>query len=179
MVEKRELPNFKYVPDPIKAGVIIKKDAICQVCNEKTDYIYIGPFTSYEEIENICPWCIKYGLAVEKYEGEFYGVSYNADISQEEYSDELAYRTPSFDSCDSEVEWLIHCKDYCAFLGYVDWEDIMGIKEQINDDIEEIKDMFNLTQEELEKELSVNGFLKGFLFQCIKCGQYRLTVHTS
>lgn len=66
-----QLPNFKYNPDPIKLGVIIKEETLCPVCKETRDYVYEGPFFSEDDVEGICPWCIADGSAAEKCEGEF------------------------------------------------------------------------------------------------------------
>ncbi|WP_251652187.1 CbrC family protein [Paenibacillus glycanilyticus] len=66
-----ELPKFKYNPEPIKLEVIRKEESVCPVCSKEREYIYIGPFYSIEDVENICPWCIADGKAAEKYDGEF------------------------------------------------------------------------------------------------------------
>ena len=61
-METQTLPEFKYNPNALKLEIIIKREAVCPVCNEKREYVYDGPFYSEEEVEDICPWCIKDGF---------------------------------------------------------------------------------------------------------------------
>ncbi len=63
------------------------------MCNQQTEYVYEGPFYSEEEVENICPWCIASGNAAAKYDGEFQDSSLCGEVDDEEYIDELIYRT--------------------------------------------------------------------------------------
>jgi uncharacterized protein CbrC (UPF0167 family) len=67
----QSLPEFKYNPNALKLEIIVKGEAECPVCNKKREYAYEGPFYSAEEVEDICPWCIKDGSAAAKYDGEF------------------------------------------------------------------------------------------------------------
>ncbi|MEH6978944.1 CbrC family protein [Bacillus pseudomycoides] len=36
---------------------------------------------------------------------------------------ELIHRTPGYGGWQQEY-WLSHCNDFCAFIGYVEWEEI-------------------------------------------------------
>jgi len=63
-------PIFKYNPNAEGLGIIKKEKATCPVCGHDRDYVYTGPFYSVDEIEGICPWCIKDGSAAQKYDGE-------------------------------------------------------------------------------------------------------------
>ncbi|GGE06427.1 hypothetical protein GCM10011571_04460 [Marinithermofilum abyssi] len=37
----------------------------------RTPYVYNGPFYALENVEVICPWCIKNGAAAKKFDGSF------------------------------------------------------------------------------------------------------------
>ncbi|WP_458787851.1 CbrC family protein, partial [Vallitalea sediminicola] len=76
----------------------------------------VGPFYAIEEVENICPWCIKNGKASEKYDGMFQDDQSCDKVNKEEYLDELVHRTPGYCGWQQEY-WLSHCGDFCAFIG--------------------------------------------------------------
>jgi hypothetical protein len=172
--ERRELPSFKYNPGTIKARVIEERKAICPVCSKETNYVYVGPFYSREEVEGICPWCIKDGSAAKKYDGEFQDGCSCEEVDDVEYLDELIHRTPGYCGWQQE-SWLSHCGDFCAFIDYVGWKEIKDIEEELEEDIEQIKDNMGITQEEFEESLVNGGSHQGYLFRCVKCGKHRLT----
>lgn len=171
---REEIPSFKYNPDPIKARVIEKRKAVCPVCNKETQYVYVGPFFSKEEVENICPWCIKDGSAAKKYDGEFQDGCSCEEVESVEYLDELIHRTPGYFGWQQE-KWLSHCEDFCAFIDYVGWKEIKHIADELEDDIALIKDQMGMTQEEFEESFVNGGSHQGYLFKCVVCGKHRLT----
>ena len=170
-----ELPTFKYNPNAERLGIIKKEETSCPVCEQKQNYVYQGPFYCIDEVDGICPWCIKDGSAAKKYEGEFQD-SYSCDtVNNEEFLTELTTRTPGYSGWQQE-RWLSHCGDFCALKDYVGWLEIKDLKEELEDDLKEIKSEYNLTQEELEKYLVNNGGVQGYLFQCLHCKKHRLTI---
>jgi uncharacterized protein len=110
---QRNLPIFKYHSKPLETGMITNKNAICPVCNEKTGYVYEGPFFSVEEVENICPWCIKSGAAASKYNGEFQDAASCEEGFSKEQLEELILRTPGYSGWQQEY-WLTHCNDFVS-----------------------------------------------------------------
>lgn len=65
---KKELPFFKYYPDPLKTGEFETDETVtCECCGKETDVYYTGPFYSVEDIEYLCPECIANGKASKKY----------------------------------------------------------------------------------------------------------------
>ena len=84
------LPAFKYHPDPIKTGAF-KSDEIvtCECCDTDTSVYYSGPFYAVEEIEFLCPECIKSGSASKKFEGTFQDESSCDDVGDNEKLNEL------------------------------------------------------------------------------------------
>lgn len=90
------LPTFKYNPDPISLHVIKKEQTTCPVCEKVREYVYHGAFYTVEDVEGICPWCIKDGSAAKKYNGMFQDDASCDDVDEEKYIDELIYRTPGY-----------------------------------------------------------------------------------
>lgn len=66
------LPEFKYNLNLVENGIIARRTTICSSCNEKTEFVYEGPFYSIEDVEAICPWCVKSGKASQKYDGQLW-----------------------------------------------------------------------------------------------------------
>lgn len=173
--ENKELPVFKYHPEPLKTGAFIQGDIIeCDVCKRETNIYYESPFYSIDEIEHICPWCIADGSASKKFDGEFQDIACCDEVDNHKFIDELVHRTPGYHGWQQEY-WLAHCGDFCSFVGYVGWKEIveMGIEEEIEKDYLANGDM-NL--DDVKKYMKNNGSLQGYLFQCLKCGQHRLYV---
>lgn len=53
---KKELPFFKYHPNPLKTGTFeTDKTVICDCCGKETDIYYSGSFYSVEDVEYLCP----------------------------------------------------------------------------------------------------------------------------
>ena len=93
---KKELPFFKYHPDPLKTGTFeTDKTVICDCCGKETDIYYSGPFYSVEDVEYLCPECIANVKASKKFDGDFIDI-YFGEVSDEEKIDELTHRTPSY-----------------------------------------------------------------------------------
>ncbi|MBF8963192.1 CbrC family protein [Pontibacter sp. FD36] len=171
------LPLFKYNPHAEKLGIIKKENTSCPACERKREYVYNGPFYSEDQVKGICPWCIKDGTAASKYEGAFQDAESCEDVDKQEYLVELTTRTPGYSGWQQE-RWLSHCGDFCALKGYVGWQEIKYMKDELTKDLDEIKSDYNLTQEQLEKYLVNNGSLQGYLFECLHCGKHRITVDT-
>jgi uncharacterized protein CbrC (UPF0167 family) len=137
-VAKRDLPFFKYHPEPTLTGAF-ETDTIvtCDCCKEPTDIYYTGPFYAIDDIDVLCPWCIADGKAAKKFEGSFQD---NANVDEVDYPEkliELTEHTPGYRGWQQEY-WLAHCNDYCAFKGYVGWQEIEPVLNEfanIEDDL--------------------------------------------
>jgi uncharacterized protein CbrC (UPF0167 family) len=174
-MRNQEIPSFKYNPDPFKVGVFQKEKSTCPVCGKETDVVYCGPFFSTEDVENICPSCIKDGTAATKFNGEFQDSASCEYVDSEEFLDELVHRTPGYCGWQQEV-WLSHCSDFCQIVGVVGWNEIAHFENELRDEIDRITKEFNMTKDDLKKALIAGGSLQGYLFKCIKCGKMRLHV---
>lgn len=183
-VAGKEMPYFKYHPNPVETGVFESDNELeCDCCGKETPIYYTGPFYSVKEVEALCPWCIASGKAAKKFEGEFQdyssieGISADPSLSdtigyKKENIKELIERTPAYCSWQQGY-WLGHCDDLCAFVDYVGWA-------EIEDKLDEFADLdgdcekFGLLREDLPKYLRNNGSCQGYLFQCLTCKKYRL-----
>lgn len=163
-----ELPEFKYSPNAYKLDIIVKENIVCECCGEKREYRYDGPFYTEEEIEDICPWCIKNGKASEKFDGEFQDSASVDDVENESAIIEVSQRTPGFYAIQQE-NWLAHCNDLCAFIGYAKPELVKPI---IDDLIEDIEDN-GFDVDEVVKSLKKEE-LEGYVFQCLHCKKHRI-----
>ena len=170
-----ELPTFKYHPEPIKTRAFkTDKTVICDCCDSKIDVYYDGPFYSAEEVEFLCPNCIKSGKANEKFDGDFQDCASCDKVNDKEKLLELCYRTPGYTGWQQEY-WLAHCDDYCAFIGYVGWDEIMqmGIETEIEDDLSANSEYPIPT---VKQYLKIDGGMQGYLFRCLVCGKHRLHI---
>jgi hypothetical protein len=168
--------KFKYHPDPIKTGAFKNdKTVVCDCCGKETDVYYTHPFYAVGDIEALCPACIQSGAASEKYDGGEFQDSGNCDeVSDDDKLAELCERTPGYCGWQQEY-WLAHCDDYCAFVGYVGWKEIveMGLEAEIETDLEE-EDSHGFDAAEIKKYLTNEGHMQGYLFRCLHCGKHRL-----
>jgi uncharacterized protein len=171
---QENLPTFRYHPNPVANGVIKQESTRCPVCGENRPYVYVGPFYSEEDVNGICPWCIADGSAAAKYDGMFQDPAGCEAVSDTGRLLELTTRTPGFFGWQQE-DWLSHCDDFCAFIGYVGWLEIVNIAEDLREDIERIQREFGITFEQFKNSLVNNGTHQGYLFQCLHCGKHRLT----
>jgi uncharacterized protein CbrC (UPF0167 family) len=116
-----QLPSFRYHPDPVATGSVVRADEACSVCGEARGFLYGGPVYSRHDEELICPWCIADGSAHERYDAEFTDSEGLEDVPRD-VVDEVTQRTPGFSGWQQE-HWLSHCGDACAFVGMDDGDD--------------------------------------------------------
>ncbi len=165
------LPVFKYHPDPISTGAIIKSDTRCKCCGESRGYIYASNVYSTEElIKEICPWCIADGSAANKYKATFADDFYlrKAGINSSIILD-VTTRTPGFVSWQTE-QWLSHCDDACAFLGDATKIDVLSIA---NNHLPVVggEGIDNETMKIIAQNYVPNGSPAFYKFRCLHCDQ--------
>ncbi len=165
---KTPLPTFKYMPNPIQANIFETGEiVVCDCCEQEVEIYYTGGIYAVTEVEYLCPSCIHSGQAAEKFDGEFQQDLLNSElVNNETYTDEILHRTPGYASWQGN-NWVAHCTDYCAFIGYVGWDELveMGVTEKL-------EHFDGDTNEELAATLRNNGSHQGYLFQCLECQQY-------
>lgn len=107
-------------------------------------------------------------MVASKFDGEFQDPESTDHVSNPDKLDELIHRTPGYCGCQQEY-WIAHCDDYCAFVGYVGWEDFveMGIEDQ---------NLNGFEIEEVKECMDNEGGMQGYLFRCLHCGEHFLYV---
>ena len=169
----KELPQFRYYPDPVGTGAFEEGEAkTCPCCGKKsTVYYSILPYC-VENVENLCPLCISNGEAARKYDATFVqGAEWNGEPDKEK-DEELFCRTPGYISWQGEY-WLSCCDDYCAYLGTVGTRELkaMDIADEVFEEYEARNEF-----EDIREYLVKDGSLCGYLFRCLHCGKYHLWV---
>lgn len=118
-----------------------------------------------------------YQMAVlqKKFNGEFQDYELVGDVSDSAKLDELIHRTPGYSGWQQEY-WYSHCDDFCAFVGYVGWNDIveMGIDKEIEETYDSHICSFFL--DDVKKYMRNNGSMQGYLFKCLHCGKHFIYV---
>ena len=169
----KDLPFFKYHPDPLETGSFEEgEEKICPCCGNKSKVYYSSfPYCS-EDVEYICPTCISNGEAARKFDAEFVQNAEWHGENDEEKDDELFHRTPGYMSWQGEY-WLSCCDDYCAYMGTVGTRELkaMDIADEV---IEEYVQRGAF--EDIGGYLVKDGPMCGYLFKCIHCGKYHLWV---
>ena len=165
------LPEFRYFPDPVGAGVIVEDDAACDFCGAARGHIYVGSLYAVEEYVT-CPWCIADGSAAATSDGEFTDVEDVPPDIPAEVVDELAHRTPGFMGWQQE-RWLFHCGDAMAFLRPAGRKDLDPHPEAIAAVKEEWPRPEDAERFEAYLDaLDPAGGPTAYLFRCLHCGTH-------
>lgn len=172
----KNFPVFKYHYNPVKSSIFQRFKGVCSCCGNKTGWKYIGPFYCIDEIENLCPWCIKDGSAAEKFD-----LTYVDEHGPEKLEDsskllELTTKTPGYFSAHGDP-WPAHCNDYCSLLGMTNWAELEPLLSELEIDIKISQEKNGLSYMELVSELNrKHSPLLAHLFKCNHCGKHRFTV---
>lgn len=174
---EKEVPYFKYHPDPVETGAFkTDKTVLCDCCRKETNIYYSQACYTEAAIENLCPWCIAEGAAAEKFNCEFLDPAYIEDDTEQPVSDEaveeVTERTPGYTSW-REGFWLAHCGDLCAYMGRVRWKEVEDRRDEFADLEGDCKKM-GMSVEDLSRYIRDDGDCYGHLFRCLRCGKYRL-----
>ena len=164
--------KFRYYPNVYEDNVIAHVEGVCQCCG-RTVNEYIESMYAVEDVDCICLQCVSDGSAAAKFHGSFIE---DADpVSNPEKQDELFHRTPGYLSWQGEY-WLACCDDYCKYMGYVGIKELeeLGCKDEVLEEYVQRDTLIPI--EDLEKYLHINGYMRGYLFQCLHCGKYHLWV---
>lgn len=167
------LPDFKYHKDPVGSEVFEKYSGECPVCSKAQGWKYVGPYYCYEDVENICPWCISSGAAYKKYALSFVDEQGPEKLDDDAKLDELIHRTPGYFSAQGDP-WPAHCNDFCKLLGKTSWVEIEPLLSELERDVQTTLENNGLTYEEMVSELKrPHSPLWAHMFVCNKCGKHR------
>ena len=169
----KNLPQFRYYPDPVGMGAFEEGEAkTCPCCGKKSTVYYSTMPYCIENVENLCPLCISNGEAARKYDATFVQDAEWKGEPDKEKDEELFRRTPGYISWQDEY-WLSCCDDYCAYLGTVGTRELkaMDIADEVFEEYEARNEF-----EDVREYLVKDGSLCGYLFRCLHCGKYHLWV---
>ncbi|MFF7931211.1 CbrC family protein [Streptomyces sp. NPDC007940] len=112
------LPRFPYHPNPVATGSVTPSDAPCVCCGQERGWVYTGPVHAADAPDSgICPYCIAFGKAAERYDATFTeGIENIEGDVPEDVVAAILRRTPGFPARQSPT-WLTHCGDGAEFLG--------------------------------------------------------------
>lgn len=166
------LPVFKYHPDPIATGSVVRSATPCICCEQDRGYVYVGNIYCEDDLEEcLCPWCIHEGKAHVEFDAEFTDSAGVGDGElAEEVIEEVAYRTPGFSGWQQE-QWLSCCDDAAAFLGIAGREELQS---KWPEAIEAVQAEVGLEGEEWDAyfhSLSVDEGPTAYIFRCLHCGK--------
>jgi len=171
------LPTFRYHPDPVTTGHVVKSDTECACCGQVRGLIYTGPVYALEEYDQcICPWCIADGSA-----HEMLGASFTDEVGiggggmwdevPGEVVEEVAYRTPGFCGWQQE-QWWTHCGDAAQFIGRAGRKELKALGSQAIAAIQESAGLSDGREwDQLFAALDKEGSPTAYIFRCRKCGR--------
>ena len=169
----KDLPKFRYHPNPLDTGAFKEGEAkTCPCCGKKSTVYYSTMPYGIENVSYLCPLCISSGEAAKKYDATFIQDAEWKGEPDKEKDEELFCRTPGYISWQGEY-WLSCCGDYCAYLGTVGTKELkaMDIADEVFEEYA-AKNEF----EDVEEYLVKDGSLCGYLFTCLHCKKYHLWV---
>lgn len=120
MGDVRNLPSFRYHPDPVGSGSIIRSTDSCSACGHARGFIYDAVSFADDDTEiRFCPWCIADGTAHGRYGIHFcppenVGGRDGWRRVSSQIAEEVSFRTPSFAAWQDDY-WWTHCGDAAAF----------------------------------------------------------------
>jgi len=170
------LPSFKYHPDPLATGSVVRSDAACVCCGEARGFIYAGPVYAVGAYDQrVCPWCIADGSAHEKLGASFTDEAGVGGGVWEEVPpavvEEVAYRTPGFTGWQQE-RWWTHCGDAAQFIGPAGRDELTAHGPQA---VAAVRASAGLPDgpewDRFFAALDRDGSPTAYLFRCAKCGQ--------
>ncbi len=168
-----KFPEFRYHPNPVMTGAIVKTDEECECCEKYRGYRAASAIYSIRDVETICPWCIADGSAAAKFDGEFSDSHpLLEDGVDKGIVKEVCERTPSFISWQQE-RWLSHCSDACIFLGGAKASDLNALA---GEDLNEFLNAEYIIADDWPSILqaySNGGGVAVYKFQCRGCGTFR------
>lgn len=175
------LPTFKYHPDPLASGSVVRSDAACRCCGKSRGYIYAGPVYGEEDDldDALCPWCIADGTAAQKFDATFVdAAAFGGDVPEATVT-VISERTPGFSSWQSE-QWPSCCGDATAFQEPLGIADIRAKHRELE----------MVTLSHIIYELGISGGAAtrlleslhrdhgptAFAFRCLGCGEAKVYV---
>ena len=164
------LPHFRYHPDPVATGYLVRSEATCLCCEQARGYVYSGSPCAEDELESsLCPWCIFDGSAAERFDAEFVDPhELKKNNVEEAVIDEVTRRTPGFTAWQGD-RWLCHCGDACEFHGDLPREQLRNVTADARSSI--LADLpRDFSWDRILKDYEPGGQPAIYWFRCRHCG---------
>jgi len=164
------LPKFRYHPDPLATGAVEQSDVRCVCCGERRGYLYVGPVYGEHDLnDSLCPWCIADGLAAKTLSASFADdhTLLRAGVPSE-VVEEVTLRTPGYSSWQGE-DWLVHCRDACAFAGDATVSDVSQASEHTRMAWQEFYGLGTEEWEVITRDYVPRGAQAFYKFRCLHC----------
>lgn len=171
------LPDFPYDADPLADGRFEERVITCEVCGQRRGWAYVGGMYAVEKPSQLCPWCAADGYAAAKYQGHFQDVDFPGDPSEESRNAVLT-RTPSV-VLWNPILWPDHCGECCTYMGTLSPAEQAEItaQESVQREAAELaRSISSSWAAQVVLECADQGTLTLHLFQCARCGTYRLSL---
>jgi len=170
-----ELPDFKYHPNPIATGSIVRSEKVCPVCGQSRGFSYDGVPYGTNELEHICPWCIADGSAHDEFGVEFIDIGGVGGFGEwervpKEVVEEVAFRTPGFASWQEE-HWFTRCGDAAEFLGPMGKEELEKMGPEAIEVVRAESGHQGADWEYYFSKLDRRLAARAYLFRCRHCGK--------
>jgi len=172
-----DMPHFRYHPQPLQTGSVVRSSEKCVHCNQKRGLIYVGPVYGERDLKGqICPWCIYDGsahvdLGITYTDEAAVGGYGKWDTVPEEVLQEITCRTPGFTGWQQE-EWWTHCSSAGMFLGRMGWEELQAFGEDAIEGIRLSVDMAPEQWSRVCQQLHKDEPPSAYLFRCSVCGRF-------
>lgn len=173
MADDAGLPRFRYHPDPLQTGSVVRREVHCASCDQGRAFTYVGPVYAVEELAGrLCPWCIADGRAAAAFDASFTDVEWRIpeDVPAD-VTDVISRRTPGFPGWQ-QARWLHHCGDAAEFHGAVG----AGELAPFPDAVSQLRSALVIHRwaatdiDEYLQALDKDASPTAYLFRCLHCG---------
>jgi len=172
--DREPIPDFRYHPNPLATGSLIRTQRACPSCGEFRGFGSAAEPYAIQSVSNICPWCIADGSAANKFDAAFSDAHplLESGIAPLIVS-EATERTPGFVSMQQE-EWQSCCNDACAYEGHISSESARLLSSA------QLDALWLPTDEPLELDDDVDRRdLSLYVFRCLHCREHKYVVDVS
>lgn len=170
----RNLPVFRYHPDPVGTGMIVTSQDTCMCCGKARGFLYTGPVHGIGPDPKLCPWCIDDGSAHANFDVSFTdeaGIGGGGiwDDVPGAVVEAVAYRTTGFNGWQQE-QWWTHCGDAGQFLDRAGRCELELHGPEAMTAIQDSTGLDGAKWDRFLAALDKDAGPTAYIFRCTKCG---------
>jgi len=149
----------------------------CRACGKRRGFAYAGAVYSTQDLDNaLCPWCIFDGTANRLFGAEFIDPKAVGDYGRWDavpgsVIEEVCFRTPSFNGCQSE-RWYTHCGDAAQFVSPVGAAELRSLDPRLYKAIAEESGFTGADLARYMESLDKDAGPTAYAFRCRICGAW-------